>query len=233
MISIRVIASSSKGNCYHVYDGHSSLLLECGIAWKKIQVAMKFKTSSLAGVLVSHSHKDHCHSVREVVQAGIDLYTSKETAEAKGVSGHRVHHVDPGSTFTVGSWTVKPFETVHDAPGSLGFLLANTTSEKLLFLTDSAYCRYTFTGLTHMMLECNFSRAILDEHVKNGSVNEAMAKRLIQAHFSLERVIELLEANDTSKLQWIYLMHLSDVNSDEAQFKKQIQQITGVPVHVC
>jgi len=33
--------------------------------------------------------------------------------------------------------------------------------EKVLYLTDTAYCKYRFRGLTHIMVECNHSWDIL------------------------------------------------------------------------
>jgi phosphoribosyl 1,2-cyclic phosphodiesterase len=59
-----------------------------------------------------------------------------------------------------------------------------------------------------------------------------MRKRLLRSHFSLENVLEFLRANDMSKVQEIYLLHLSDNNSDEAMFKRRVQEVTGKPVYV-
>jgi len=233
MIDIQVIASSSKGNCYRITDGYTPLLLECGLPIKKIKEALNFKLSSIAGCLVSHSHMDHVKAAKDIVKAGIGLYCSEETAEAVNVSGHRVHHVSPMKHFTIKSWTVLAFPTVHDVSGSYGYLLANGAGEKLLFLTDSSYCKYRFKGLTHLMLEANFSQAILDRNVEQGIVEEVRRKRLMESHFSIERVLDLLERNDLSSLVSIYLMHLSDENSDEENFKRLVQQKTGVPVVVC
>jgi phosphoribosyl 1,2-cyclic phosphodiesterase len=58
-------------------------------------------------------------------------------------------------------------------------------------------------------------------------------KRLVNSHFSLENVLEFLKANDTNKLKEIYLMHLSDKNSDAELFKNEIEKLTGVITNVC
>lgn len=234
MFDLTVLASSSAGNCYRVSDGTTSLLLECGIPWAKIKKGLKFKTSEISGVLVSHEHGDHAKSVKDAAKAGLDIYTSKGTAEAVGVIGHRIHRVKAKQQVTIGTWTVLFFETVHDAAEPLGFLLMSQTSgAKVMFITDTSYCRYRFTKLTHMMIECNFSDAILAENVAAGRVHPAMAKRVQASHMSIDRVCELLQANDLSCLREIHLMHLSNGNSNEAQFKKRVQAVTGVPVYVC
>ena len=91
MIENTSLASGSQGNCYRVSDGRTPLLLECGIGWKEIQRGLNFRTSQLAGCLVSHEHKDHSKAVQEMMKAGIDCYMSAGTAEALGISGHRLY----------------------------------------------------------------------------------------------------------------------------------------------
>jgi hypothetical protein len=49
---------------------------------------------------------------------------------------------------------------------------------------------------------------------------------------SLEKCVEYLKAADLSKVMAIYLLHLSDANSDEREFKRAIERETGVPVYV-
>lgn len=232
MIEIKVLASSSRGNCYHITDGVTPLLLECGIPWKQIQKGLDFKTSEIKGCLVSHEHKDHCKAWHDVATAGIELCASAGTIEAAQMQGHRVFKMTVKLPFTIGTWTILPFETQHDAAEPLGYLLANKAGDKLLFATDTYYIKYKFTGLTHLMIECNHSYDILDKNVENGYLPLAMKKRLMQSHFSLENVKKFLLANDLSKVQEIYLIHLSTGNSNEAEFKNEIQKITGKPVHV-
>lgn len=231
MIEMQTLASSSKGNAYRITDGQTPLLLECGIAWKKLQAALRFKTSELSGCLLSHAHGDHSKAAMDVIEAGIDLHCSQGTADVLGISGHRVKCVGHGQEFSAGSWKIKAFDTEHDCKEPLGFLLANTAGDKLLFLTDSAYCP-SFNGISHLMIEANYSRDILDRNVAAGRLDGARRKRVIQSHFSLEGVLDLLKDNDTSRLQRIILMHLSDLNSDEEMFKRRVQQLTGVPVSV-
>lgn len=233
MIEIKTLASSSKGNCYRATDGSSSLLLECGIPWKEIQRGLNFKTSELTGCLISHLHADHSKAAKDVMRAGIDCYMSRPTAEALGVSGHRVRIIDPPKQFVIGSWLVLPFETQHDCEGSLGFLLANKLGEKLLFITDSYYCKYKFNGLSVIMIECNHSYDILEANVASGVLDAGMKNRLIQSHFSLENVKEFLRANDLTQLQEIHLIHLSAGNSDAERFRREVMELTGKPTFVC
>lgn len=232
MIRFRSLASSSAGNCYHVTDGRTELLIEAGIRFTDIRKALDFRVTRLAGVLISHEHIDHSRAATELAKAGVNVYVSAGTAAARGLSGHRIKVIEPKRQFDIGTWTIMPFDVEHDAEQPLGFLLANRDGEKLVFITDSYYCRYTFSGLTHIAVECNYSLNLLDENIAAGRVHPAMRPRLLRSHFSLENVLDFLKANDMSKVQEIHLLHLSDNNSDEVLFKRRVQEVTGKPVFV-
>jgi len=174
---------------------------------------------------------DHSKAVKEIMRAGIDCYISAGTAEALGLFGHRINIIKARQQFRIGTWTILPFETQHDV-FNLGFLIANQDGDKLLYATDTYYIRYRFQGLTHIMVECNYSLDILRANVEAGAVPKEFKSRLLKSHFSLENVKEFLKANDTSKVQEIWLLHLSDGNSDAERFKREIQSLTGKPVYI-
>lgn len=230
-MQIKSIASSSKGNCYIVDDGRTKILIECGISYKEIQKALNFGISSIDGVLVSHPHKDHCRSVKDMIKAGIDVYLSEVAIEEIGISGHRINAIYSKKQFSIGTFIVLPFELQHDV-FNLGFLMANSAGEKLLYATDTYYIRYRFQGLTHIAVECNYSLDILKRNVEAGLVPKELKSRILKSHFSLENLKEFLKANDLSKVQEIWLLHLSDNNSDAKRFKREIQELTGKMVFV-
>ena len=232
MIEITTLATGSKGNCYHITDGKTPLLLEAGIKFKEIQKQLNFQTSKIKACLISHEHKDHCAGVPDMIKNGKNCYMSEGTADALGIEGHRVKQIQPRQSFTVGTWTILPFEVEHDVAEPLGFLLANQDGDKLLFATDTYYVRYRFKGLTHIMVECNYSVDILNQNIDEGRIPKVMKKRLMRSHFSLENVKEFLKANDLENTREIWLLHLSDNNSDERRFKEEIQALTGKAVYV-
>lgn len=232
MFEIKIIGSSSKGNSYLLLTGKDTLMLECGVKYKDIFAALNFKIKSIIGCLCTHEHKDHAGFVKDVIKSGIDVYSSAETFKAIGIQSHRVKPVTAGQQFKVGSFTVLPFNTKHDAANPFGFLIQHE-NEKLIFATDTYYIPYKFRGLTRIMVECNYSRAIVDENLRQGFIDRAQVKRLFKSHFSLERVKEFLAANDLSKIQRIYLMHLSNRNSNAELFQSEIEKLTGIPVEVC
>ena len=64
MLKITALASSSAGNCYMIDNGHSRLMIECGIPWRTIKDKLGFELSGISGVLVSHEHGDHSKAVK-------------------------------------------------------------------------------------------------------------------------------------------------------------------------
>ncbi|WP_422444314.1 MBL fold metallo-hydrolase [Thermoanaerobacterium sp. DL9XJH110] len=232
MVEIAVLASGSRGNCYRVTDGSTPILLECGVRFQQIQRWLTFRVQDLAACLVSHEHQDHARAMADMLRAGMDCYMSAGTQEALGISGHRVRVIRAREQFAVGTWQVLPFETQHDAAEPLGFLLATKDGEKVLYATDTYYIRYRFPRLTHIMIECNYALDILQENVANGTVPPVLRDRVLKSHFSLAHVKDFLRANDLSWVQEIWLLHLSDGNSDAERFKREIQELTGKEVYV-
>lgn len=230
-MEIKVLASSSRGNAHWVSDGHTPIVLDLGIPFPEIRRRLEFQTSNIAGALITHEHQDHTRGVFEAMKAGIDCWMTTGTAGAIGATGHRVNIIKPLQQFRIGTWSILPFDTQHDAAEPVGFLLlSNQTGEKLLYATDTYYLKYRFNGLTHIMLEVNHDRDLIRD---NPELPEAHKKRLMRSHMSLQVAKDCLKANDLSRVQTIYLMHLSDGNSDEKRFKREIQALTGKMVIVC
>lgn len=236
-MKIEILASGSKGNCYKVSNGNTALLLECGISYKDIQKKLNFKTK-IDGCLLTHEHKDHAYSVKDLIKFGIHCYMSKGTAEALNIGGYYVNILKKNSTGyerkVIGDFIVTPFKAIHDSLEPLGFHVFDTSNgEGLVFITDTSYIEYTFPPTDYYLVECNYVKELIDINVYNKQVNINLRNRIVKNHMSLETLLDLLRANDLSKLKQIYVLHLSDSNSDENYIREEIQKLTGVPVVVC
>lgn len=233
-MQIKVLASGSSGNAYIVSDGRTPLLLDAGIPLKAIQVGTNFAVRKIAGAFITHSHQDHSKAAKDLARYGVNIYTSRGTIEACGLTGHRLHPVKALQEIAVGTFKVLPFDVEHDAPEPLGFLFASTTTgEKLLYFTDTYFVRYRFNGLTHIMAECNYTQDGIDRSIAAGYIPVEMVPRLVKAHMSLEHLLEMLKANDLRQVRQIYLLHLSANNSEEQRMKEEVQRQTGAEVYVC
>jgi len=232
MLEFKAFASGSSGNLYTLSDGKSKLLLDCGLPYKEIQRSLEFKISEASGCLLTHCHADHSKSVADIMRTGINVYTSQGTIDALGLSGHRLHAIKAKQQFRIDNWRIMPLEAIHDSPEPLAFLIANSQGERCLFATDTAYLKNRFANLNVIAVECNYSLDILNRNVEAGAVPRELKSRLLKSHFSLENVKEFLKANDLSRVQEIWLLHLSDGNSDAERFKWEVKAITGKPVYI-
>jgi len=229
-MKVKVLGSSSSGNCYILSTPTGSLLLDCGLPWRQIQQGLNFDIGKVVGALISHEHQDHAKAVIDVMRAGIDCYMSKGTAETLGIEqSYRCQMVEKAKQFDVADFKILSFDTEHDCAEPLGFLIQyKPTREKLLYLTDSYYCKYKFKELNYIMIECNYIKETLDENIAAGRISEAAKPRLLQSHFSLDHVKQFLQANDLSECRKIILLHLSDYNSDSARMVREIGELTDI-----
>lgn len=233
-MNFQCYASGSAGNLYTVSNDTTRLMIECGVPYKKIESLLNYDLHSIDSCLISHLHKDHCKAHAEIAKAGIDLYMTLETRNGIGAQGHRIHIIKPKIMFSVKNFTILPFETEHDTAGSVGFVIKdNTDCDKLLYLTDSFYCKYRFNNLNIIAVECNYSEELSDENVNDGTVSRQLQNRIQRSHFSLTHLKEFLLSNDLSNVRQIYLLHLSNTNADEELIKREIMQTTGKMVTAC
>lgn len=228
---IKTLATGSTGNSYMIDDGNTRLLIELGIRFKQIQQVLNFETSKIAGCLISHSHKDHCKGVQGALDSSMDVYMSKATKGEVGIEHNRIRLFENKQQFRIGSFTILPFDVKHDVENH-GFLIQSDNGKRLLFATDTYYVRYRFPALNYIMIEANYSESILAYNENQGYIHPALARRIRASHFSLENVLEFLRVNDLSKVEEIHLLHLSNSNSDEQLFKKEVQALTGKLVFV-
>lgn len=230
---LKVLGSSSKGNCYILYNDKESLLLECGVGFGEIKKGLNFNLRSVVGCLLTHEHGDHAKSIYDVLLSGIPVYASAGTHYALSTSGNlSARFVCDQQKFEAGSFRVMAFDVKHDCAEPLGFLINHPETGNVLFLTDTYYSQYRFSRLNNILVEANYSKEILKQKQELGLLPHIMKDRVIQSHMSIETCKELLKANDLSQVNNIVLIHLSDGNSDEQMFRDQVSKLTGKTVHI-
>lgn len=231
-MEFRAHYSSSAGNLYSVRAQGQTLLIDPGVRMAEIRRALGFAVARATGCLISHSHGDHARAAPDLLRAGVDCYASAGTWSALGLDGgghHRAHVLAPREERMVGPFRVLPFDVRHDAEGSMGFLIgAARDADRLLFAVDTAYLPYRFSGLTHVAVEANFSAAALAA----SDAHPARKLRTMRSHMSIERLIEMLRANDLSRVREVHLLHMSSEHGDGEAFRAAVERATGKPTYV-
>lgn len=165
---------------------------------------------------------DHAKYLKEYVASGIPIITSNGTIEKLGFSfsGYR-----SGYWYQFGSFNITPFSAEHDCAEPFGFLIRHDDIGTMLFATDTQYIRYDFSNLriNHLMIECNYS----EEIIKESSINDVLKNRIRKSHMELETCKEFILKNISPALDNVVLLHLSDGNSDERLFQREVSEIVG------
>lgn len=218
--------SSSRGNLYVVTASNGErLLIECGVTWPKLLSALNHDLSGIVGCLVSHEHKDHSKAVEDVMQAGIDVYSSEYTFEALGVRDNRRAKVLPvGRYAEIAGFEVLRFSISHDAQEPIGFTIAYG-DECMLFATDTSHIRYTFRSPFNIIaIECSYDKEILTKRVAENDINEVLAKRLLTSHMEKSEAMRYIaDFCNISKCHEIHLLHLSGDNLNKRQTRKEFE----------
>lgn len=227
-----VLGSSSTGNGYLLRaSSGEGLVIETGISLMRLKEANDFDLSMIRGALISHSHADHSGRIMDYLSAGIRCHTSSDTIAERGISSHNLIPVQEMVTYDLGEFKFMPFALEHDVR-CMGYLIRHDECGQVVFITDTLYSYYRFKGLNQIIVEANYSEAILEDHAQSGTVIPKVRDRVIGSHMSLETCREFLRSNDLSRVRNIILIHLSSTNSNASQFRDEIQQLTGRSVHV-
>lgn len=229
------LASSSHGNAYLLDDGAGVLLLECGLSYRRLSQLVReagYAVTRLSGVLISHEHKDHARCWDKLAAAALPVYASDGTIEALGAEGMLIPLApEPGQNISapvrIGSFQAVAFRTCHDAREPVGFLVRGADGEKLAFATDTASLAYRFPGLGQLAIEANYREDILAEHTR---LPERVAVRIRHTHMEIGTLCKYLSGLELDCCRAVWLMHLSDADSDEAAFAAQVRGV--VPGHV-
>lgn len=145
MLKIYSIGSSSSGNSYIVQGGSTSILLDVGLAGKKIKEGISEAGLSLGdiqGILVTHEHIDHVRSVNMMAKQCQDanLYASRGTVcgctNFDKVDRSRINQVAAGDSFRIGDIGVKTFALSHDAEEPVSYTF-EYGGDRLSVVTDT------------------------------------------------------------------------------------------------
>jgi phosphoribosyl 1,2-cyclic phosphodiesterase len=231
-MEIYCFASSSMANSYAVEIGNTKLLIETGLEYttlRKKLIEINRMITDYNGCLVTHSHQDHFRSVKAISRY-VPIYATKLTLDNEpGIIPGNKRVISEWEKVTIGDVDVYGFEINHDIEGGLGYIVKSRVSdEKLLFVTDTKSIKYDLSKVTftEILVECNYLPELMD-------ANDFKDKRTMNTHLSLTETISFLKTLNLTKCNGIYLIHLSDGNSDEVKMVAEVQKHTGIPTYVC
>jgi phosphoribosyl 1,2-cyclic phosphodiesterase len=228
---LNVLGSDSNGNCYVLQNDKEALIIEAGVRFSEVKKALKWQLSKVVGAVITHEHNDHAKYVRDFVSNGITVLALPSVFKAKGIDSLSFRkEIEPMHGYIVGGFKVFAIPVCHDVP-CVGFIIEHEDMGRMFFVTDTMMLEYRVPGLNHILLEANYAEDILDAKIEAGSVPLSMKPRLIHSHMEIETTKGILRANDLSGVNEIVLIHLSNGNSDERRFVREVQETSGKPVY--
>jgi phosphoribosyl 1,2-cyclic phosphodiesterase len=236
-MKLKVLGSSSAGNCYLFEASNGeTLIVDCGLRFEKVKQALDYNLRNVVGTLLTHSHGDHSKGIPDIAKNGIRIYTSKETAKEIGMSGHhRIIEIEPRKKVVLKSFEIVAFDVEHKHTDErrcrcYGYLIKHEECGLTCFITDTYYVPFFFPGLNNIIVEANYDKKIVD--AKLLADKKFLRDRILASHMELQTTIKFLLANDLTEVNHIVLIHLSDGNSNAADFQRQVELATQKHVTV-
>lgn len=186
---LKVLGTGSSGNCYLLSTESETLILDCGLPIKEIKKGLDYNLKKIAGVVVSHSHKDHSEALDDFHKMGIKTWIAPTDKLFTGA-------------FSMGNFRISAFVLPHNGTMNHGFMI-RVSGQKILYLTDFEYCPYIFTKnqVNHMIVECNYQTDLINRDLAN-------YEHKIRGHCSLETCKDFINVNATDVLRTVLLVHM-------------------------
>lgn len=230
-MKLHILGSNSLGNCYILENDTEALIIEAGIRMSQVKKCLKWQIRKVAGAIITHEHNDHSGYVAEMVASGIRVLALEEVFRSHDLQGKAFTlPITPNKGYKVGNFKILAFPVFHDVP-CVGYVINHQEMGKLLFITDTVTLDYSIPGLNHIMIEANYADDIVEKRIEAGLMPESMRPRLLNSHMEIEQTKAILSENDLSNVDNIILIHLSDGNSNEERFVKEVRELTGKPVY--
>ncbi|MBP1648480.1 MAG: yycJ [Bacteroidetes bacterium] len=182
-LHVRVLGSSSSGNCTVVWDGTHALLVDCGFSprytFRNLRV-LGLGPSNLTGVLITHTHGDHFNEgvlgflvewrVPICAPESVAADLIKRSPAARTAANEGLLRTFCDGSLEIAWFDVGCFEVPHDSPGGCyGYAIAHVegqTRRTVSVATDVGFTgehlRARFTDTDAIVFESNHDPMMLE-----------------------------------------------------------------------
>ena len=188
---IKILGSSSAGNCYILEDVEGNqLLLECGLKFPEIRKHIDFER--LDFVLVGHVHKDHFLSHKDFEEACINVYSPENLNTTQFIFSP--------------NWRIRAMKLTHNVE-CYGFIIRSEVEDKtIIYASDTTSLpQIADRQFDCMLLECNYNYDKVIENSQNGKLENTGYKN----HMALEDLVQWLRVREC-KPKHLVAIHLSN-----------------------
>lgn len=217
MMTLYVLGSGSRGNCFAVECEGVVLLIDAGFSAREIErraTAVGFELSRIAGIALTHEHGDHaCGAAALARRLGVPVLTAPGTWNrlACGMGDAHYRAIGLCDRAELGPFTIEACPTSHDAAEPLAVVVRGADRVSVGVAYDfgrpTTALRYLLRNLTAIVLEANH-----DEIQLRTSEYPPMVQRRIAGsagHLSNTAAARLLAELHHPGLSIVVLAHLS------------------------
>jgi len=224
------LGSGSRGNATIIRYGATTLLVDCGFSLKETEhrlTRIGLQAEQIDGIFVTHEHGDHIRGVgafarRHKTPVWMTHGTERAAAMGNIPNGFEL---TIGETVQIGDIGVLPYSVPHDAAEPCQFLFSNGR-QKLGLLTDTGmitpHIIQVLSGIDAILLECNHDIDMLFDGEYPPYLKQRVASDY--GHLNNQQAAELLVKMDTSNLEKIVVLHISDKNNDPILAKQALAE---------
>ena len=222
--SLRVVflGSGSSGNAAAITDGTTTVLMDCGFSARETArrlAAAGISAHSVEALLVTHEHSDHIRGIDVFSRRhahDCPIYATRGTLAAL-TSKARVDHpsaVRPGEPLRIGTLSVLPFRTSHDAAEPVGYRFESAGSA-IGIATDTGIltseAAEALADVDILCLESNHDLRMLEHGPYPAFLKQRIRSR--SGHLSNDDAAEALARLSSNRLRTVFALHRSRTNN--------------------
>ena len=238
MLKFISLGSGSSGNCYYLSTDETSILVDAGIPIRSLMknfADLNLNIEDISAVLITHDHADHIKSVGTLANdMHIPVYTTELVHQGMMKNYSVKHKILPesskyvlkGVSFTVGNFTITPFDVIHDSTDCVGYRIETG---------GMIFCIVTDIGHVTPVIESEVSKANFLVVESNHDENKLMTGKYPaylkgrirgpKGHLSNNEAAVLIAEHGTPNLKHVWLCHLSEENNHPELAKKTMENV--------
>ena len=206
---IKVIASSSAGNCYIYFN---EIMLDIGVPYMKIKPYIQITKF----ILLSHQHSDHLNikTLKKVIYENPKIriccgwFLVDKLVQAN-IPKKNIFVLELDKSYIIGDYVITPVMAIHDV-GNFGYKIQNTkTGYKIFHISDTSEIEHLEAKDYNLYcIEGNYTTdEELLEKIKQDEENGKYShyKRVLKTHLSQLQAINWLDKNNTNGGDYIFI----------------------------
>lgn len=225
MLRFMSLSSGSCGNCYYLSTGEHGLLIDAGVAFRRLRKVFTLNSispDSIDAILVTHDHLDHVRHLGPYCEhLHKPVYTTDMLRRALLRQGSMAEClpscsriIEEGEWTDLGFASVKTFVVPHDATQTLGYAIV-IGGHRFVIMTDLGRMTEEALELASeadtVVIESNYDMDML----MGGRYTYELKMRIVQGngHLSNDECAAAIARFWHPGLRNIFLCHLSENNN--------------------